>query len=247
MDYELKEICGKYVAGTIDDEELIRWVDANRVDPKLSSSYQRRVVHWLEKCIGLEKVMDQNERCARFFEEATELVQSLGLSKGECYQLVDYVYGRPSGEPLQEIGGTLVTLAILSHVANLGMFTAGERELQRCWTNIEKIRNKDANKPKFSPLPGTSETVKVVWGNSNSIQLAEDPGETERDDRQLEFGRQHITGPNGVRYEYNITIYRGDDDVTFWGLSPQKVFQIAQTIVDLAGGTCYIPKQDSRA
>ena len=38
----------------------------------------------------------------RFLEEALELVQACGATASEAHQLVDYVYGRPVGEPAQE-------------------------------------------------------------------------------------------------------------------------------------------------
>ncbi|MFX5747833.1 hypothetical protein ABTE19_23195, partial [Acinetobacter baumannii] len=74
---------------------------------------------------------DLPERNHRFFEEATELVQSTGMTQSEAHQLVDYVYGRPVGEPVQEVGGVMVTLAALCLAAKMDMHAAGETELAR--------------------------------------------------------------------------------------------------------------------
>lgn len=117
-------------------------------------SYQSSVWGWLVTCFGQEVAGAQQERCHRFFEEATELCQSLNCTAEECHQIVDYVFGREIGEPNQELGGTLVCLAALSTVAGLDMEQAGWKELCRCWEKMDKIRKKHASKPKFSPLPG---------------------------------------------------------------------------------------------
>lgn len=115
--------------------------------------FQHRVHEWMLECFSVEICQDTQERCHRFTEEALELVQSLGMSASEAHQLVDYVYGRPIGEPYQEVGGCMVTLAALCNATNLKMVEHGESELVCIWKNIEKIRSKQATKPKHSPLP----------------------------------------------------------------------------------------------
>ncbi|WP_421983411.1 hypothetical protein [Roseibium sp.] len=97
--------------------------------------------------------MDLTERNHRFLEEAIELVQSTGCTRSEAHQLVDYVYDRPTGRPHQEAGGVMVTLAALCIAAGLNMHAAGVDELARNWANSDKIRKKQASKPKHSPLP----------------------------------------------------------------------------------------------
>ena len=93
------------------------------------------------------------ERNHRFLEEALELVQSTGCTASEAHQILDYVFNRPIGEPGQELGGTMVTLAALATASGLNMDTASEAELERNWQIIEKIRAKWASKPRYSPLP----------------------------------------------------------------------------------------------
>ncbi len=119
----------------------------------LGGSFQARVHDWMRACFGPEISNDKIERNHRFLEEALELVQSLGSTRGECHQLVDYVFGREVGEPVQEVGGSIVTLAALCLANGIDMAGAGETELARIWTKIEKIRAKQAAKPKHSPLP----------------------------------------------------------------------------------------------
>lgn len=123
----------------------------------LMGYFQRTVGVWLETCFGTEIAEDKTERSHRFLEEALELVQSAGCTKEEALQLVDYVYDRPVGELTQEIGGVAVTLAAFCHAHCISLDRSAETELHRCWMNTEKIRAKQAAKPKFGPLPGAAE------------------------------------------------------------------------------------------
>jgi hypothetical protein len=115
--------------------------------------FQARVQPWMMECFGPMIAGDREERNHRFFEEAAELVQSCGTSASEAHQLVDYVWNRPVGEPNQEVGGVMVTLAALCLANDLDMHEAAETELARIWTKVEAIRAKQAAKPKHSPLP----------------------------------------------------------------------------------------------
>ena len=118
--------------------------------------YQKRVDHWAVACFGLSISRDKIERNHRFLEEALELVQSLECTASEAHQLVDYVFGRPRGEPSQEVGGTMVTLAAICTANDLDMDAAGETELMRIWEKMDRIREKHAAKVRFSPLPGVA-------------------------------------------------------------------------------------------
>lgn len=111
-------------------------------------SFQKEVFSWTVDCFGYEVSFNKAERLHRFIEEALELVQSLGMDRMDAHLLVDYVYGRPKGEPLQEMGGTMTTLAALGNAHGMSMVEAGDKELGRCWGKIEVIREKQRNKPK---------------------------------------------------------------------------------------------------
>lgn len=124
------------------------------------ATFQQQVKPWLLSCFGEEIASDRSERNHRFLEEALELVQACGCTKEEAIQLVDYVYGRPLGEPHQEVGGVMVTLAALCLAQKLDMHEAGATELKRIWTKVEQIRAKQAAKPKHSPLPGHAKDSK---------------------------------------------------------------------------------------
>jgi NTP pyrophosphatase (non-canonical NTP hydrolase) len=116
-------------------------------------AFQAEVHEWLLACFGAEIAGDKQERNHRFIEEALELVQACGATRSECHQLVDYVYNRPVGEIDQEVGGTMNTLAALCLAHGIEMNEAAATEMKRVWGKIDKIRAKQAAKPKHSPLP----------------------------------------------------------------------------------------------
>lgn len=119
----------------------------------MSETYQLRVEEWMRACFGNVIPYDKVERNHRFLEESLELVQALNCTRSEAHQLVDYVFSREMGEPKQEVGGVIVTLAALCAANGFTMTSCGEEELAHVWTKIEKIRAKQAAKPKHSPLP----------------------------------------------------------------------------------------------
>lgn len=118
-------------------------------------AFQARVLPWLMECFGADIAANIEERCDRFIEEALEQVQALGWDKARAIALVDYVYGRPAGEPHQEAGGVMVTFAALCQAAGLDMQKAGDDELARIMRPeiVQKIRAKQAAKPTGSALP----------------------------------------------------------------------------------------------
>jgi hypothetical protein len=125
----------------------------NQIAADSGVPFQQRVDPWLLACFGEAIARDTGERNHRFLEEALELAQANGCTASEAYQLVDYTFGRPIGEAAQEVGGVMVTLAALCLARGIDMHAAAETELARIWTMVEKIRTKQAAKPKHSPLP----------------------------------------------------------------------------------------------
>lgn len=117
------------------------------------NSYQKRVEQWLSECFPPHVTRDRLERNHRFLEEALELAQANGCAKQDALDLVEYVFNRPVGEPSQEVGGVMVTLAGLCSAIEINMDEAGDLELQRNWDRIDEIREKQKGKPHGSPLP----------------------------------------------------------------------------------------------
>lgn len=126
---------------------------ASAPEPVEAAPFQQRVQPWMMACFGAQISADQLERGDRFIEEALELLQSGGYPRERVQSLINYVYSRAIGDPAQEVGGVMVTLAAYCLAHNLDMHACGETELSRAWTKVEKIRAKQAAKPTGSALP----------------------------------------------------------------------------------------------
>ena len=127
--------------------------DAAAPQPAPAETFQNRVEPWMTACFGPEISGDRMERADRLLEEVLELLQSGDYPRERIAALTGYVWSRPKGEPAQEVGGVMVTLAAYCLAHSLDMHEAGETELARIWTKIEKIRAKQAAKPAGSALP----------------------------------------------------------------------------------------------
>lgn len=116
-------------------------------------SFQERVGNWMMACFGEKISADRIERGDRLLEEVFELLQSGAYPRERIAALEDYVYQRPAGEPSQEVGGVMVTLAAYSNAHEIDMSGWAEAELARVWGKIDQIRAKQAAKPTGSALP----------------------------------------------------------------------------------------------
>lgn len=125
------------------------------------AGFQRRVATWMARCFVPSLYGNMTERGDRLLEEVLELLQSKGYDRTRVATLVDYVFNRPVGEPAQEVGGVMVTLAAYCEVAGLDMHVAGETELARINQPevMAKIRAKQEAKNALhfdKPLPGNA-------------------------------------------------------------------------------------------
>ena len=109
-------------------------------------SYQERVNEWMLECFNESVVRDREIRYLRFVEEALELGKATGMSKAQANLLVDYVFGRPVGEPNQEVGGVMVTLAALCEANGLDIEACAEVELAKVKLRMPEIRAKQVLK-----------------------------------------------------------------------------------------------------
>lgn len=112
-------------------------------------TFQQMVTAWAIRCFGTKDATDKSLRNHRFLEEALGLVQALGTTKEEANKIVDYVYGRPIGDPVQEVGGTVLTLAVLCSANKIDLSDAGNKEIVRVNDKLEEIQRKHAAKPRF--------------------------------------------------------------------------------------------------
>ena len=135
------------------------------------SKFQEAASDWALRCFGTKIVRDKTERIDRFLEEALELAQSLGYDRERAQEMVGYVFGRPKGEPAQEFGGVMMTLAVLADVHCFCLEGAAIAELDRVDNPdvITEIRKKQAGKPKvgnavteWQPID-TAPMGKTIW------------------------------------------------------------------------------------
>jgi hypothetical protein len=133
---------------------------------------QPRVQPWMMACFGPEISADRVERGDRLLEEVFEFLQSCGYDVKRVAALRDYVWGREPGVPFQEAGGVMITLAAYCLAHELDMHAAGEAELVRIWTKVEKIRAKQAAKPTGSALPVAVEPSPLPTETARLIAVA---------------------------------------------------------------------------
>ncbi|MCD9087391.1 hypothetical protein [Stenotrophomonas sp. SY1] len=124
-------------------------------------SFQDSVGAWMAECFFPSLYSNMTERGDRLLEEVLELLQAHGYDRARVPTLVNYVFGRPIGQPAQEVGGVMVTLAAYCWVAGLDMHSAGDVELARINQPavMAKIRAKQESKNALhfdTPLPGPS-------------------------------------------------------------------------------------------
>ena len=127
----------------------------------VAKDFQSQVRDWVEAAFGPEVADDKTERNHRFLEEALELVQTCGCTSSEAHQLVDYVFSRPAGTLIEEVGGTVTTLMALCTAQRVSAEYCGAYELSRNWARIDAIRAKQAAKPQFRELPGAGISLGV--------------------------------------------------------------------------------------
>ena len=123
---------------------------------KTSETFQSRVAPWMQECFGAEIASDVRERGDRLLEKVLELIQSHGYDPARVATLHDYVFGRPVGEPRQEVDGVMVSLGAYCLATGQDMHAAGEIELARISEPevVKKIRAKQKSKRGLhTPLP----------------------------------------------------------------------------------------------
>lgn len=129
--------------------------------------FQSGVARWMGECFMPSLYSNMTERGDRLLEEVLELLQAHGYDQARVATLADYVYGRPVGEPAQEVGGVMVTLAGYCWIAGLDMHAAGSDELARITQPevMAKIRAKQEAKNALhfdTPLPGGAASARVL-------------------------------------------------------------------------------------
>ncbi len=97
----------------------------------LPARSQDRVASWVRSTFSEHEARDVPERSLRMLEEAIELAQACKVDAATVHRLVDYVFGRPVGEPNQELAGCMVTLYALAVALDLDADTELDTEIER--------------------------------------------------------------------------------------------------------------------
>lgn len=116
-----------------------------------TAGFQTAVANWCQECFGPTITNDQIERSDRLLEEILELLQTVpGFTQERAHKLVDYVFNRPVGQPLQEMGGVMVCLAAFANAmpTSITIGMCANAELTRVMQPevMLKVRDKQAMK-----------------------------------------------------------------------------------------------------
>jgi len=91
---------------------------------------QAAVYDWVVSTFGLPNAT-VTERVYRLFEEVVELAQAEGVPTERLFGIVAHVYGKPPGDPAQEVGGVGTTLLAYAASKGLSADELEEAELRR--------------------------------------------------------------------------------------------------------------------
>jgi NTP pyrophosphatase (non-canonical NTP hydrolase) len=92
---------------------------------------QARVAAWCAGAFGADAAGDPELRALRLVEEALEAYQSVGGDEARARLALEHVFGRPAGDPAQELGGVGVTALALAAALGLDADEAERREVER--------------------------------------------------------------------------------------------------------------------
>src|SRR5258708_7676275 len=130
---------------------------ARRRGGKAMSRDQRQnaAADWVRDAFGPHTMLALDERAARVLEETVELAQALFVPKAIATKIVDYVYGRPVGNPIQEAGGVGLTLLVVCEAMGVSADIAEHNELMRVLQKpLEHFRARHAAKHAAGITPG---------------------------------------------------------------------------------------------
>jgi hypothetical protein len=109
---------------------------------------QPRIASWVRKVFTESESTNAPERSLRVAEEAIELAQACGIDAEALHRLVDYVCGRPIGEPAKEIAGCLVTVYAAAEALGVDAQEQFEIEVSRIHQPevIDRVRRRQKEK-----------------------------------------------------------------------------------------------------
>jgi len=91
---------------------------------------QQAVHKWVRETFG-ERTLALEERVMRVLEEAAELAQAEGLTRVKALAIIEHVFNKPDGDPMQEAGGVGVTLLAYCAARGISAELAEDMEFKR--------------------------------------------------------------------------------------------------------------------
>lgn len=91
---------------------------------------QKAVLQWVGDTFG-KPSLSTRERALRVIEEAIELAQTEGLTVEDVRSVAEHVFGKPPGDPAQEVGGLGVTLLAYCEARGISADMEERREFNR--------------------------------------------------------------------------------------------------------------------
>lgn len=161
-------------------------------NPAEIGAYQERVGAWVETTFGRASLTDRAERARRLLEEAAEAAQALGLPRHEAQAVLRDVYAREPGEPGQEMGGVMNTLAAACAGLGIDLQHASLTEMERIERPevIGKCRRKNADKQARGVSSAGLAHNRIIFGeNAYPVTQAYAEGVIAARGGQLRFDR----------------------------------------------------------
>lgn len=91
---------------------------------------EHSVGHWVQTKFG-SVGLEPKERGLRCAEEAIELGQALTVDREAMHKLVDHVYDRPVGDPVEEIGGVMICVQAAASILGISINDQADKEWER--------------------------------------------------------------------------------------------------------------------
>jgi NTP pyrophosphatase (non-canonical NTP hydrolase) len=94
--------------------------------------YLVQIAHdWAVRSFGAAQMANKKTRALRLVEEAIELCQAVGVDEVDVLKTLAHVYAGEPGEPIQEMGGVLLTAFLMTRVMDVPVIGTFVRELRR--------------------------------------------------------------------------------------------------------------------
>ncbi len=91
---------------------------------------QEDVGEWARGTFGPDD-WTERVRASRLLEEAIELAQAEGVTPSDMLRIMARTLSRPAGEPIQELGGVMITALAYGHLKGVRIGEAAQQEWDR--------------------------------------------------------------------------------------------------------------------